>query len=232
MWSKKNVSKYIQSIGFLFLLNACVEIGHMTKDTRSSIVPGTEKPFVYKGHIGVVNLIEVSPDGNYFVSAGKDKEIRVWDMKGALLQTLRGHKLRVESLAISPDGKQVYTFGGFGSGLSQSWSLSGEKDVSLGSQIDSGDYSQNSKYIITSTSREIVLRDSAGKRLKYLFTEKDVKVVRFTPDSRHFIYAEGNTIYLNKLYSSVSAGTTSQRYKIKYDENRDQSRVFGGFLRK
>ncbi|HXE73317.1 MAG TPA: hypothetical protein VNO81_11725, partial [Candidatus Nitrosotenuis sp.] len=60
---------------------------------------------VFSGHKEGVVGITMSWDGRYFISAGLDDTVRVWDpLKGEVIATLRGHAAGVRSLAISADG--------------------------------------------------------------------------------------------------------------------------------
>ncbi len=66
------------------------------------------------GHKDGVNDVLISPDGQFFFTAGgtaqpnTNKVIKVWSMKTKkLLRTLKGHTLGVTSLAITPDGKTL-----------------------------------------------------------------------------------------------------------------------------
>ncbi|AFY41294.1 DnaJ domain-containing protein [Nostoc sp. PCC 7107] len=61
-----------------------------------------------QGHLGRVNAIAITPDGNTLVSGSDDKQINLWNLKtGKWLYTFSGQAEAVLSLAISPDGKQI-----------------------------------------------------------------------------------------------------------------------------
>jgi WD40 repeat protein len=49
--------------------------------------------------------IAFSPDGQGFLTASDTGTIRMYDLKGELLQTLTQHKARVNSLVFAPDGQ-------------------------------------------------------------------------------------------------------------------------------
>lgn len=52
-----------------------------------------------------VYALTISPDGQYLVSAGEDRRIRLWDLTaGSMIKELRGHTDTVYSLAFSADG--------------------------------------------------------------------------------------------------------------------------------
>src|SRR5437868_3604879 len=58
-------------------------------------------------HPGVVSAFAYSPDGKFVVPlTAKDTDISICDAKtGAVVRTLKGHELRVNSVAYSSDGK-------------------------------------------------------------------------------------------------------------------------------
>ncbi|NEQ70693.1 MAG: hypothetical protein F6K21_35420, partial [Symploca sp. SIO2D2] len=55
--------------------------------------------------------IAFSPQGNLLASASEDNTIKLWNQKGKLLETLKGHQGWVYGVAISPDGKTIASVG-------------------------------------------------------------------------------------------------------------------------
>ncbi len=52
------------------------------------------------------------PNGRHFLSAGKDKTVRLWDIeRGTLLRTYRGHTDSIRSVSVSPDGRTAVSGG-------------------------------------------------------------------------------------------------------------------------
>lgn len=68
-------------------------------------------------HVGPVNAVAFSPDGQLAASAGEDRRTLVWEVSsGRLLHRLQGHTARVLCVAFSPDGGRLLFGGGFGDG--------------------------------------------------------------------------------------------------------------------
>jgi WD40 repeat protein/GTPase SAR1 family protein len=60
-----------------------------------------------EGHEGWIWSLAVSPDGTWS-AAGSDKTIKIWDLgTGTCRATLKGHTEDVNSVAITPDGRQI-----------------------------------------------------------------------------------------------------------------------------
>lgn len=64
------------------------------------------------GHTSFVNTLLFSPDGQFLISGGADKQIKIWNLTtGQAVRTLSGHKSFINSLAISPDGQTLASGG-------------------------------------------------------------------------------------------------------------------------
>jgi len=68
---------------------------------------------ILKGHQGAVLVNKFSSDGNYCISAGSDKSIRLWNpQKGLLIKTYTGHGWEVYDLDVSNDNSRIASCGG------------------------------------------------------------------------------------------------------------------------
>jgi WD40 repeat protein len=55
----------------------------------------------------LVFSVAFSPDGKTIASASRDNTVKLWNLKGQELQTLKGHSSSVNGVAFSPDGKTI-----------------------------------------------------------------------------------------------------------------------------
>ncbi|MFB2839105.1 protein kinase domain-containing protein [Floridanema evergladense] len=80
----------------------------------------------FSGHLGIVNRVTFSPDGETVASGSEDKTLKVWQLEtGKLIQSVISEPQGVKFAVISPDGKMLAS--GSGDNLIQIWQLPTEK---------------------------------------------------------------------------------------------------------
>jgi mitogen-activated protein kinase organizer 1 len=73
----------------------------------------TKEAAVLKGHQGPVLALKFNHDGNYCLSGGQDRTIRLWNPhRAALVKTYRGHGYEVLDLTASNDNGRIASVGG------------------------------------------------------------------------------------------------------------------------
>ncbi|KAL6058331.1 WD repeat domain-containing protein 83 [Balamuthia mandrillaris] len=78
-------------------------------------MPGfpTKEAQTLKGHVGPVNTVKFNSNGNYCLSCGHDKTVRLWNPNTAtLIKTYTGHGYEVLDLAVASDNSKIASCGG------------------------------------------------------------------------------------------------------------------------
>ncbi len=160
-----------------------------------------EKPILQLdtgGHMGVIKGLAFTPDGNFIVSAGDDKVIRVWDWRaGKTVRTIRGQSEPgpggfIYAMALSPDGRWLAVGGWFPGTREQSDAVrlydfaSGELKALLkghGNVVYSLAFSPDGKHLISGSGDAIVWDVEEAKLLHRLKGHRDfIFAVGFTAD--------------------------------------------------
>ena len=63
----------------------------------------------FLAHPGGIYSLASNREGTRLATSGADQTVRLWDISGRELNTLKGHKAVVWSVAFSPDGKRIAT---------------------------------------------------------------------------------------------------------------------------
>jgi hypothetical protein len=147
---------------------------------------------ILRGHQGWVISVAVSRDGKYIATGSEDSTVRVWSIKGQLLQILKGHRDWVNSVAISPNGK--YIVSGSADGTVRLWSIEGKLLKTFKNhqeEVYSVAFSPDGKYIATgSQDNTMRLWSIEGKLLKtFKGHQEGVYSVAFSPDGKYIVSA-------------------------------------------
>jgi len=150
--------------------------------------------FKLKGHTDDLRCFSLSPDGNYLLSGGDDKTLRLWDLKvGKCCRTISIHNKAITCNAITPDGnfaisgsldctisildlsngKCLHTLRGHEKGI---------KDLVI---------TPDGKYLISACSRCLILWDiPAGQQMNsFKVYSKNMNTIALSPDGKFLIAA-------------------------------------------
>jgi WD40 repeat protein len=146
------------------------------------------------------NDLALSPDGKTvpselrgaLIAAAVGKTVKLWDLQGRLVQTLKGHKSDVVSIRFSPDGKTIAT--GSIDKTVKLWSRNGRlvrslREGSLAADsnlISRVQFSPDSRLLaITTYGRTIELWQMDGQKLKTINEmNSQAMSVTFSPDGK------------------------------------------------
>ncbi|MFN7761566.1 MAG: WD40 repeat domain-containing protein [Pseudanabaena sp.] len=125
--------------------------------------------------------VAFSPDGNTIATGSWDKTVKLWNLEGKEIQTLKGHSSGVTSVAFSPDGKTIAT--GSVDNTVKLWNLEGKEIQTLkghSSGVNSVAFSPDGKTIATGSGDNTVkLWNLEGKgRISGVLS------VAFSPDGK------------------------------------------------
>lgn len=144
---------------------------------------------ILRGHQGWVISVAVSRDGKYIATGSEDSTVRVWSIKGELLQILKGHRDRVNSVAISSNGK--YIASGSADATVRLWSIAGKllKSLQLKDRVNSVSFSPSSDRIMTGSSDGTVqLWSTEGQLLRtFRGSQESIRSIAFSSDGKYIV---------------------------------------------
>ena len=142
-----------------------------------------------------VSSVGFSPDGQQLITAGEDREARVWDARtGRGVRILGPHPGRVNSAIFSPDGRSIFTGSDYGG--ARLWDAgSGRLAAKLGvgrSAVSAAAFSSNSKIVAVAQGdgRIRLWNVSTGRGLRVLrHRGNQIDAITFSRDGRLLLTA-------------------------------------------
>jgi WD40 repeat protein len=170
------------------------EIAKRDKTNTQMLVTANLSRFVYGvqeknrfEHSDSVYSVAFSPDGKTIATVSGYNTVKLWNLEGKELQTLKGHNDSVGSVAFSPDGKTIAT--GSQDKTVKLWNLEGKELQTLKGHSDSVRsiaFSPDGKTIASgSKDKTVKLWNLEGKELQTFKGHSDrVASVAFSPDGK------------------------------------------------
>ncbi|WP_187144413.1 TIR domain-containing protein [Microvirga massiliensis] len=194
----------------------------------------TGRELVVLRHEGGIFGAEFSPDGQKVATGSQDGSARLWDAAtGAELAVLRGHMGPVGYPTFSRDGQKIAT--GSEDSTVRLWDVATGAELAIlrGHErpITSSDFDADGQRVLTASEDGTArLWDAAtGAELAVLRHEKEVGVVRFSPDGQRALTNSGSTARLWQLptHRSVEDLVTYAKGLALPGLNEAQCREFG-----
>ncbi|HNO92057.1 MAG TPA: caspase family protein, partial [bacterium] len=160
-----------------------------------------------------VDCIAFTSDGERLLSGGFDQRISVWNLKTKMRERTFGPtKDRVNSIAVSPDGKSVVTGSNFGE--VKLWDMDGTARKTFSGHGDYGmivstRYASNGRYFASlsvNDQRSLIVRDLSGATVLDIPTahNKNFGAVAFSPDGRYIACTVDDKVQLFRFDGTLS----------------------------
>jgi WD40 repeat protein len=157
-------------------------------------------------HGTTVNAVAFSADGQWLISGGDDKKLRLWNVdKDRLERTLEGHNGAISCVAFAKEGKSAfsatYSMTGDTDNTIRVWDVATGKEIAkldVGGetrQLTTAAFSSDGRRALTGHENgEVCLWDLTAKTKLRTFREHKhaISAVAFSPDGRYALSGENN----------------------------------------
>jgi WD40 repeat protein len=154
-----------------------------------TIVDNIHEQTQLKGHQDWVEDMQISPDGQFIVTASRDATAKIWSVEGQLLHTLTGHQQRVLTSKFSPDGQSILTASY--DRTVRLWNLQGQQQLKImipGLDPKSVSFSPDGKSIMAETINHTVwVLSIQGQVMAKLEHSQQIWDAKFSFDGKQII---------------------------------------------
>jgi WD40 repeat protein len=165
-----------------------------------------------QGHKHLIQSVVLSPDGDWLASAGQS--IRIWDLsKKELVHVLDGQSLRLNKLAVSPDGKRLAAC--YIEGMVRIWDTSTWDEIAVlkhGVRVYDVAFTPDGERLACACANHTIrFWDMATHTpvTELLGHEAYVFEVAFSPDGTRLVSASGD--YTVRLWDTLSARERAEK---------------------
>jgi WD40 repeat protein len=159
---------------------------------------------------GEIYTAAYGPGGNYVVSGGSDKILKVWDARnGRLVKNLYGHESIVSSAVYSPDGNRIVSSAGDGTVII--WDVRTWKKISVLKGHTGWVWQvcfspDGSRVVSASADKTLRVWDArSGEELLFISAhDSAVRCARYSPDGKYIASASADGVI--KLWDGESGG--------------------------
>jgi len=160
---------------------------------------------------GTMYDISFHPDENYFATACYDHSVKIWNINGSILRTLKSHQNNVRTVDFSPFGK--YLVSGASDRAVKLWDTQTWKLVETFGEHKEGVtkvlFSPDERFIVTASSDGVVhLRNFRKRKIVNTFKASGSpgRSVIFSPDTRYLIIGHGHGVKIYEIVSGEEKG--------------------------
>ena len=178
-------------------------------ETRIQVISALQNSFYrvrefnrFSGHQDLVWDVSFSPDGQIIASASYDNTIKLWNLKGELLQTFTGHRDHVDTVSFSPNVQMIASSSN--DHIVKLWNLKGELLQTFAgheASVSSVSFSPDGQMIASgSADHTVKLWNLKGELLQtFAGHEFPVSSVSFSPNGQ--MIASGSNDHTVKLWN-------------------------------
>lgn len=173
------------------------------------------------GHIGTVNSIQFSPDGQRLVSGSNDNTVKIWNVNGELVDTLQGKYDSVRNISISPDGEIIAAVNH--DRTITLWSSHGVQIKTIKADIEGPGYSIGVADLDFSPDGKIIVVPGVDGRVRLVNLDEIYAEEEPTLDGKPILEEKGDEVAENMIPAFINEVVFSPDGKIIASAGYDQT---------